>query len=363
VTSGRFHVGDLARELTRLGLDVTFYSLLPASRTTPLGLDPRKCRWLWAAMPAWLLHRAARSPASERVLAETIDRAAAASLEPCDALIIMSGMALRTIARAKRLGARTFVERSSRHIRSQKEILAKLAAQYPEAGVRQVDDWILERELAEYALADEVVVPSRQAEDSFPAERLFRNPFGTNLAQFHPTSAPPPSPPRFVMAGAWSYEKGVDVLVEAWPLVRRALPTAELHHVGPVIDAPVPTALAGFTHEDKVPQPALLERYARAHVFVLASRQEGLAVVQAQAMASGLRLVCTDRTGGADLAELAETPVHVVPSDQPVALADALIAAYEAVKGGRDALGDRLSRLSWAAYAERWRSHLEAVCR
>lgn len=367
VTSGRFHVGDLARELIGLGIDVTFYSLLPPSRTAALGLPRHACRWLWPAMPVWALHRARPTPRTNLWLVEAVDRAAAQMLERTDHLIIMSGIARHTIARAKSMGAVVHLERSSRHIRSQAAILAAMPREdrtTPSGSL--VPPAMIVRELAEYALADEVVVPALHARESFLAEdfppaKLFVNPFGTNLAQFHPTPAPPAHPPRFVMAGTWSYQKGVDVLLQAFPLVRRRLPDAELHHVGPLGDAPLPRSVLGFTHEDAVPQPALLARYAKAHVFVLASRQEGLAVVQAQALAAGLRLVCTDRTGGQDLAQLAETPCHVVPPDDPAALAEAMITAYEAVAAARDELGERLSRLSWRAYAERWAEHLGAT--
>ena len=56
-----------------------------------------------------------------------------------------------------------------------------------------------------------------------------------------------------------------------------------------------------FVHYDFVPQWRLGEFYAQAHVFAIASKEEGLALVQLQALASGLPLVCTDRTGGGDL--------------------------------------------------------------
>lgn len=46
LTSGRFHVCDLARELSRFGHDVRFYSLVPPHRTKQFGL-PHECnRWL-----------------------------------------------------------------------------------------------------------------------------------------------------------------------------------------------------------------------------------------------------------------------------------------------------------------------------
>ena len=59
---------------------------------------------------------------------------------------------------------------------------------------------------------------------------------------------------------------------------------------------------------------------------MLASRQEGFGVVLCQALASGLPLVCTDRTGGSDLAEMPGLArlIHVVPAGDPDALRRAL---------------------------------------
>jgi len=78
------------------------------------------------------------------------------------------------------------------------------------------------------------------------------------------------------------------------------LPEARLIHVGGAGDVSFPTS-ERFVHYDSVPQWGLGEFYAQAHVFAIASREEGLALVQLQALASGLPLVCTNRTGGADL--------------------------------------------------------------
>ena len=63
-----------------------------------------------------------------------------------------------------------------------------------------------------------------------------------------------------------------------------------------------PTDDPRFVHIDPVPQTELARFYAEADAFVLASREDGFGVVLAQALASGLPVICTDRTGGADLA-------------------------------------------------------------
>ncbi|MFR7464137.1 MAG: glycosyltransferase [Phocaeicola vulgatus] len=50
-----------------------------------------------------------------------------------------------------------------------------------------------------------------------------------------------------------------------------------------------------------IPESELVNYYSKAKVFVLLSKDEGLALVQPQAVACGLPLVITKHTGGDDL--------------------------------------------------------------
>jgi glycosyltransferase involved in cell wall biosynthesis len=214
-----------------------------------------------------------------------------------------------------------------------------------------------------------VTVPSTHVLESFlergfPRDRLFLNPFGVTLDVFRPTPAPDSGAPRtIIMTGAWSWRKGCDVLLEAW----RSLPGTRLLHVGPVGDLPLPRD-SGFEHVDSVPQHELPAYYARAHVFALASREEGLALVQVQALACGLKVVCTTRSGGEDLQRLgaAEGSIVAVPPEDPVSLARALRAALdEPSEPGvpRDRLGSARPSYSWAAYAARYEARIEEAVR
>ena len=228
----------------------------------------------------------------------------------------------------------------------------------------------IERELKGYAIADYIVVPSFHAEESFlelglNPQKLFRNPYGVDLAMFPPTRMPSgDTPAKAIITGAWSLRKGCDILTAAW----RQIPELGLMHVGAVVDAPLPQE-DGFEHHDPVDQARLHHYYAEARVFVLASREEGLSLVQAQALASGLPVVCTDRTGGADLAELAgiKEGVFVAPHDNVSALADALRKALRwsterfAPGAVRDILGANRDSLSWQAYGRRYDEFLRRI--
>jgi len=358
-TGGRFHVLDLARELDALGHEVRFYSYVPKARALQFGL-PARCHvsllpLMWPFI-AWERLRPKAAPEMrEKLLGFALNRAVMARLGACDVFIGMSGLILESACFAKsKFGARIYVERGSRHIVSQARILEQTGGQTPSRRA-------IERELASYKLADRIAVASGQVVDSFLEEdpslapKLFKNPYGVDLEQFPQRKTIPSGPPTVLFVGGWTYRKGADVLSAAL----KQLPEARLIHVGGGGDVSFPIG-ERFVHYDSVPQWRLSEFYAQAHVFAIASREEGLALVQLQALASGLPLVCTDRTGGADLSL---TPglaarIRVVSSGDPNLLAKA-ISATLADKLSPLAESDR-QILSWRGYGLRYAHELDS---
>lgn len=366
LTKGRFHVLDLARELATLGHEVAFYSYVPKRRAMRFGL-PARCHRSLLPYVAPLVALQRFGPkrfrtSLDNLMHHWVDSLAAHMIEPCDVFIGMSGLAVKSAYAARRkFGARVLIERGSRHILSQKEILDAIPAASRKRDT--VPAYAVQRELASYEAADIIVIPSHHVEESFVERgvartKLFRNPYGVDLAMFPPTPAPPATPPCVLFVGGWSFRKGCDLLTNAW----RWLDGVRLLHVGGIADAPLPTD-PGFAHHGPVPQWRLSEFYGKAHVFCLASREEGLSLVQAQALASGLPVVCTDRTGGEDLREFLDDPrwVTVVPTDNAAALAAGIKQALglaASQQGIRDILGPARARLSWQAYGERYERFL-----
>ncbi|MFI5303084.1 MAG: hypothetical protein ACHREM_33760, partial [Polyangiales bacterium] len=207
LTSGRFHVLDLARELASFGHDVRFYSLLPRWRTRQFGLPDECNQWLGPYVaPFYAAAFAARGTAAQSLmdnaLIAALDVAASKLIAPCDAFIGMSGMCLRTIEHLRRGGGgtRIFLERGSKHIVEQRRILQEAWSRQSGHGRRHLSAWTVARELAEYALVDRVSVPSRHAarsfvERGFPEDQLLVNPYGVALDMFRahlhaPTGTP-----------------------------------------------------------------------------------------------------------------------------------------------------------------------------
>lgn len=356
-TGGRFHVLDLARELDALGLDVRFYSYVPLRRAKRFGL-PEHCHrsLLPFVAPVLLWERLAPNLAPrlrEWLMFRLLNWAVMLKLEPCDVFICMSGVYVEAPAHAKRrFGARIWLERGSRHILSQDEILAAIP------GAERPSALAIRRELEGYALADRIVIPSSHVEESFRRDpvahaKLFVNPYGVDLAMF---------PCRnkkkgdglftFLFVGTWSFQKGVDILTK----VIKQLSNVRLLHVGTFGDAPFPLEDNRFIHIDAVPQRQLAKHYGSADAFVLASRQDGFGMVLAQALASGLPVVCTDRSGGADLAHTPTLAARIVVVENGnVEALEGAMASMAARSGPYPEMDEDDRRtLSWSEYARRY---------
>ena len=365
-TAGRFHVLDLARELHFLGYDVKFYSYVPLRRAVHFGL-PAECHvsLLPFALPALALERFPvwiRPAFTEWLLYKALNHGLAMRLTACDILICMSGIYLEAVKSAKRrFGAAVWLHRGSQHILSVDRILATVP------GAERPSPLTIERELAGYELADRIVVASKHVERSFvqhgtAQSKLFRNPYGVDLAMFPPQKRERSNKTiTVIFTGNWSLQKGCDLLTSAV----RSVPDLKLVHVGAIGDLAFPKGDERFVHVDPVSQPELARFYAAGDLFVLASRQDGFGAVLPQALASGLPVICTDRTGGVDLAHtptLAER-IKIVPSGDLAALVAAISELRGRLETGKcfppPSDADR-ETLSWAAYGRRYAERIAA---
>jgi hypothetical protein len=309
---GRFHAFDLARELDRRGRLAGLFTSYPQSTLARFGLDPRCARTLpWVEVGARALRRTSprRAAALEPWFATQFDRWVALSLnEDAEAFIGWSGMCMASLRRARDLGLTTFVERGSAHIEAQSALLTE---EFALQGGRPVlpHPNTITREIAEYELADHIVVPSQFALRTFvergvPCEKLLVNPYGVDLSAFAPPAAPAPAPGfRVLFCGRASVQKGFVYLLEAFE--RFGPRDAELWIQGAVEDDV--RELAQRTTDVRVrflghrPQAELPTVYREAHVLVLPSIQDGYGLVVPQAMASGLPCIVSANTGTADL--------------------------------------------------------------
>jgi len=307
-SAGRFHAFDLARQMDRLGHLERLFTAYPMAKVDGLP-RARVSTFPWLMVPASAAGKLGLPGLRDLInvpVIETFDRWMAAQLGPCDVFHCLSQFGMRThrVAR-ERFGALTVCDRGSSHILFQDEILREEYARW-DVPYRGPHPRIVERELAEYEYCDLITVPSSFAMRTFvergvPAEKLRLVPYGVDLRMFHP--APRIERPfRVLFVGNVSLQKGIGYLLEAVKALR--IPGLEVWVIGE-IDPSARAVLAKydglFRYLGVLPRARLHEYYSQGSVLVLPSVQEGLALVQAQAMACGLPVIATTNTGAEDL--------------------------------------------------------------
>ena len=234
------------------------------------------------------------------------DRRVARKITQADLFIGWSGSSINSIRKAKSLGMTTVVERGSSHILFQKEILEEESAVFG-SSVPAVHPGVIAAELKEYEEADYISIPSQFVKKTFlkhgiSTDKLIQIPYGVNLEEFYPVQKED-NTFRFIHCGGITLRKGVHYLLQAFTELN--LPDAELWMVGS-IDAEMGDIIEQYDAENIIyhgskDQTELKWFYSQCDVFCLASIEEGLAVVQAQAMACGLPIITSENTGGSDL--------------------------------------------------------------
>jgi glycosyltransferase involved in cell wall biosynthesis len=167
---------------------------------------------------------------------------------------------------------------------------------------------------------------------------------------------------RVAFFAGYDFErKGGDVLLKAWPRVRRSLPDARLR----IASLPrAPRLPDGVEWLGTLTRHELNAAYMDASVFVLPSRFEPFGLVFAEAMGSGLACVATRTCGVPEIVLDGETGL-LVPFSDPNALADALIALLgdpdRARRMGVAAQERVHGHFTWEHVAGRVATHLEAA--
>lgn len=132
-----------------------------------------------------------------------------------------------------------------------------------------------------------------------------------------------------------------------------------------MVDCEFPRDDSRFTHIDSVEQSKLIQYYNQAKVFVLPSKEEGLAMVQAQAIACNLPLVGSSDSGAPDLKQRVENPdcVVIIKDYTVESVCEAVQEAlrqYELLQG-KSYAGNAIEELTWAAYGRRYAEWLKSI--
>lgn len=310
---GRFHLFDLAQQLLKRDYLSQLITSYPKFEVKKYGIPSNLIRSViskevlfrgWERMPIWI--RKIFNP--QYFIHNFFDILAASSLKKSDIAVGGSSVFLHTLSRAKKFGAVTVVERGSSHITYQNKILREeyelCGIELPPMSVPHPK--IIEKELEEYKRTDYISVPSIFVKKTFldegiPEEKIIHVPYGVNLSAFKQVPKTD-GVFRIVFVGGMCLRKGVHYLLQAFAELN--LPNSELMLLGAMNEEMEPffkKYKGYYNYVGKIPQAELYKYYSQGSVFVMMSIEEGLALVQPQAMACGLPIIATTNTGAEDI--------------------------------------------------------------
>lgn len=361
--SHRFHLLDLAHELEKQGHEVRFYSYVPTKRALRYGLK-KECSYslFFLFLPILLLIKLSKGADwSLKLLSVLIDNYLAFFMKPCDIYIGLGTVYQKSFIRAKKkYNAITILEWGSKHNEEQHRILEEIKE------FKKQSTFLKKRAIEGYQLADYISIPSDHVKQSFiergvPEEKLIQNPYGVDLSQFYPTKLSDEHNYDIITVGGWSYVKGSDLLIDFF---KRSNLT--LLHVGPIVNLDFPKDMKNIVHVEPVDQKQLVNYYSKAKIFVLPSRAEGLAMVQVQALACGLPIVCSKHTGGRDLRNFLDDKKWIIEMQEEtidelarcIEQALDLASTQTGLRSYSDKIGDQLT---WDAYGKRYNDALKKI--
>ncbi len=315
IAIGRFHHFHLARQLEKHGLLDNIYTGYPRFKLKDeQGIPHEKIKTFpWLQAPFMMLHGRGLDKFEwlSREWAwwaqETLDKHVSRRVKENSILVALSGSGLTAGKVVKKKGGRHICDRGSSHIRFQDQILKEEYARWklPFYGV---DSRSISKEEAEYEQADRITVPSEFVRKSFlnmgvSESKISKIPYGARLERFSKKGDPDESKFVVLWVGGVSIRKGFLYLLNAFQQLKHT--NKELWVVGPV-SSEIKQLLEGKQLEHvkflgMVPNERLSDIYSTANVFVLPSLEEGLAMVQGEALACGCPIISSTNSGAEDL--------------------------------------------------------------
>jgi alpha-maltose-1-phosphate synthase len=377
LVGGQWHSFDLAKALHSQGYLYRLITTYPLSRTRKFAIPDDKVISLPLSL---LLHKIANKIGGDYIttkiqylLCQLFAQKATKYLSGSDIIHGWSSFSEPAMIWAKTHQIPFVLYRGSAHIQQQSLILR---AEYQKLGLKwsETHPQTVAQELREYDLADKISVPSLFVKHSFlhqgfSEDKLYHNSLAANINFFTP-NVKQDDIFRVIYAGTLSIRKGVHYLVKAFQQAN--IKNSQLYLVG---GQTLETKLLLTNVDDnviitgQVSQQKLVHYYQNSSVFVMPSVEEGLATVQAQALACGLPLICTTNTGGEDLLKMSGEPVeltgniyeypagYLVPvgDSEAIALCLQILANNVNIHQQKQkaALSLRNKNLSWDDYAQR----------
>jgi len=229
-----------------------------------------------------------------------------------DILIGWSSFSLKSFQLVKNNKCLKILERGSTHIDFQTNIMKEeylinnLIPNLP-------SKYIIDKEKMEYQLADHIMVPTEFARQTFlvrgfPEKKIIKIPYGVDLKEFRKKKSNKKKGLlfRIIYTGTLSIRKGVLYLLKSFEELN--LKNSQLLMIGNV-DSEIKLKINKYRSNKKIvfkksiSQSKLSEQYSSSNVFITCSIEEGLSMVQLQAMSCGLPIICTPNSGGDEIVD------------------------------------------------------------
>ncbi len=370
IVGGRFHAFNLAEQLDKndyLKQIITSYPKFFASKNFNISGNKIK------SLP--LKEIVSRSIFNEYFnlddkIIDYFDQKASSliDLKDLDILVGWSSFSLNSFIKAKKFKCIKILERGSTHIEYQRDILKK---EYDIHNIKPKvpSDHIVAKEKIEYDLADYISVPTEFVKKTFidhgiDKNKIIKIPYGVNLEEFKETNDIFEKDKlkdkifRIIYVGTCSIRKGIFYLIKSFTELN--LENSELLIVGN-IDKDIKHLMDLHLKNKKIKylkaqkQNELYHLYNQSDLFVTCSVEEGLSMVQLQAMSCGLPVICTSNSGGDEIVDNTKDG-FILPIRDVEALKTKITLLYRdqnlCKKMGQEAKMKTISHYSWENYGK-----------
>jgi glycosyltransferase involved in cell wall biosynthesis len=272
--------------------------------------------------------------------------------------------AVRLFRAARELGLKRYYDLPIAYWETSRRLLAEETARWPQwaptlLGARDSEAKLRDK-VEETELADVIFCPSEFVRQTIPenlraGRRCVIAEFGSPERATPPEFRPPGAKLRILFAGSMTQRKGLADVFAAMKLLNRK--DVELI----VLGSPHGSLdfyrreYPGFAYEPPRPHAEVLRLMETCDALLLPSIVEGRALVQQEAMSSGLLLLATPNAGGQDLIDEGKTG-FLLPIRSPEAIAEKLdwLADHRPqIAEMKRAAYDKAASVTWARYARK----------
>ena len=311
IVGGRFHAFNLAQQLNKHGCLsqlITSYPKNFVNKNYDINKDKIKSVLLKELFQRSFINKIFNI---EDILIKYFSNKAKdlIDLNNTDILIGWSSFSLETFKLAKNKKCIKILERGSTHIDFQNQIVEE---EYLINNLKPVlaSKYVVEKELEEYEVADYIAVPTEFVRQTFISkgfskEKIIKIPYGVNLKEFNSSKYRKKDDKfRIIYTGSVSVRKGLIYLLNSFDELN--LKNTELLIIGNV-ENKMRKIIKKFESnkniifKNAVKQHELNKYYSYSDLFITCSIEEGLSMVQLQAMACGLPVICTRNSGGEEI--------------------------------------------------------------